>query len=702
MNEKEFLNAINKTVITDIDNEYLFKKELEEIKKGINKVADLFAELENNNKHNKNKINNDPTNNVFSIVGERGTGKSSLMERLRNELKKDGHFVFEIIDPSIFDDSLSVSELFLSRVYMEIKKQDHEGGPDATIIKIYNQLKQMIKTLANIKIDRGTFAQKNPDTELLEDITKRTEFRNTLTELIRDFKKLVLKETQIRDKKQLILFIDDIDMTLNHVVYEMLEDIRKFMPQEMIIVISYREHQLFDSAFAYYIKQNQLLIDLKCITVEEIKGQTARYLEKVVPLSNRISLPSHNKVWNLKISALFFSIGFSKSEIEDIKNQYKPYVDANDRSEHRAVDKSLEEYDPTVIDWIEDAIYSKIKILIRPIDPREFTGRRIPTNLRGINQLIYIVHFKMFPIKFYKNDLMQNKHEYNEMAKTLIKNMNLYTDYLQSYSMESLTNEHQNIISKWISASVKHKNYLIYSNIVSAVEKDSALVNRDYIYNQLLSIKEIQPHNIAISDVHTLFELYKSCYCEDEEAMHFVFLMKILYSVEILSKYLMGAIQFWDSVENERSDCFEEYLVLLNAYIVSENILIVSKITPEIRYQNHENLNQEDKIKYIEFINNFVYTERSSRGDVSKSLRQNGRVVNTLSRSSYRYQYYNYFNYNDKMVDVVDKNLIYKWNPFSMLAKKYYIERNINSNGCSNDLYIFYSLFDLDILSRNL
>ena len=135
-------------------NTYLFKEQIS----NVSQICESFFDSCGNIKLNVNK--------TIGIVGERGSGKSSFMGTLRNQLS-DYH-VFELVDPSIFDDSLSILELFMSEIYKSVnepdsKNTDYNSNLHKQKIEILEQIKNMTGILSNLRIENSKFASRtNP------------------------------------------------------------------------------------------------------------------------------------------------------------------------------------------------------------------------------------------------------------------------------------------------------------------------------------------------------------------------------------------------------------------------------------------------------------------------------------------------------------------------------------------------------------
>lgn len=645
-NQYEFINKINQPLVFDTNDGNLLQEKLKIILEKINKTCELTGKV----------TENQHVYNVFGVVGERGSGKTSLMESLRNELKKQKYYVFDMIDPSIFDDSLSISELILSKMYLDLKRLSIEN--DYKIIHIYSKMKELIKLLGNIKIDRGTFIRENPNAEILTDASNRTNFHEEMRKLLHAYKSTIIqcdKEQKYCYNKPIIVCIDDIDITKNKVVYEMLEDIRKFFKDEIIVIISYRSKQLFASVNSEELYFNKELIDYKLVSMEEIINRTFNYLDKIIPYSNQISLLASQEILSISAGEYFNFFGMEKS-----------------------TEESLEEY-------ITERIYEKTRINIRPIDFRERTQYNFPRNLRGINQLVYLVEYELEELPSTENI----KNDIENAGSVLIRNLVKYRDYINKGLQESLNSDQIDIIARWQEVSTPAKNYQIYASLVQKIKKDKKDAFEELKKDEILDIDHIQPFNIALADAREMMETYKTMNAYNESEVYLIYSIKKLYSIELLMAYLKGV-----QASSEKSgNNFETYLQLLNAHIISQNLLKNSDVSPDFTFS--EEIDDD-------FIKNFVFVQQTARGDVVDSVRKK---INSGNAASNRYRFHQYFYYNDDIKELLKNSRYYEWNPFAKLAKSQYVneslcEENIKTIDKSPMPYIVYSLFDLDLLER--
>ena len=79
-------------------------------------------------------------------------------------------------------------------------------------------------------------------------------------------------------RQSIVLCVDDIDLVDNEHAYRMLEDIRKFLSGNIVLVITYREQQLFDAVLDRKFAENRGLIERSVVNASELQNQAFRYL----------------------------------------------------------------------------------------------------------------------------------------------------------------------------------------------------------------------------------------------------------------------------------------------------------------------------------------------------------------------------------------------------------------------------------------
>lgn len=664
------------------------------------------------------------SNNLIGVVGERGSGKSSFLKTARNILISSGYFVFEIIDPSIFDDSLSLLELFASRMYVYLTRDIDEDMMVESVsrkensfrakTKLISDLKTITRTLSNLKIDSGSFVANSVSGEILADISNRVEFFNSFEKLVKDFHLYIKLEGNY---KGLVLLVDDLDMVDNGMTFVMLEDIQKYLSKNLILIISFRENQLINSITQKKIQENEILLRNSVISLSEIENQSRRYFEKILPITRCIKLNSAFELSRIKFKDIITSV------FSDISEKY--LIDTFYRS-YGISDMSISAYG-----WIKEAIFVKTGIRIWPVDVKEDSALILPTNLRELLQLIEIIHEKM---TFPNSSLSVSKYSGK------IENVNVLNEYFIPYLKNKLPIEFRLFINEWENTDYLKKNYVVYEyferyligvasgSVFSKNNGDNILLTRDDI-SRLIKINDVQAYNVTLGDVFYAMELFKKANNQGEYECLLVYIMKLLYTIHLLTNYLRIVESTKKPMESVNygldynSIFMQNYQNLTRQKIIPEELSVIKS---SLHYRKSESFAREletllisDEFKLINKnldnnnINETFQKIVSSTAATSGSIRKYG--VKTIGRQdskqdsrqkpenilfSYRPQYQHIE--NTGMNDIFDnsnrfvENTEYIIDIFTNLVKANYVYSTIYSNS----RYIFYNLFDLDILIR--
>lgn len=694
---------------------YLFREQIS----AVTKICENFFDSCGNIKLNVNK--------TIGIVGERGSGKSSFMGTLRNQLS-DYH-VFNLVDPSIFDDSLSILELFMSEIYKSVNESDskitdYNSNLHKHKIDIIEQIKNMTGILSNLRIEKSKFASDNPTLEILKDISNRTSFDKILDNLVESYLEYFRKKDGNKvSNKALVLCIDDIDLINNKNIYNMLEDISKYLSKKIIVILAYREVQLLDSIIDEKVTENINLINSDVIDLEEIKDQSSKYIEKLIPNSQRVYLSKMNDVINKPFKQLIEGIAEGKQNSKFLKEFIESY-------QMQSIDNEC-----TIGDWIYKALYHKTRLQIKPVDHLEQNKFVLPTNLRGVLQLIELIHVKMSPVKY-------NGTFSKSIGEKIRKNIMEYKTFLLSNCVNILNKSDNNLVLEWNDTVYDSKNYFLYRELLNRIYNQIKNQGNIEVYNKanltkLLQINEVQSYNVTLGDVYQIFEEYKKIETKHNSQMYLVYFMKVLYSIELLDNYL-GAfidinqdISIIEKIAQERigvgQDYLEKYIKLINVKIIPDDFMYYDIESKNIfSFYNDKNLlldqsNSDSetsdkevitKETYESFINKVVYSSVAARGEVTKGTRSKIKKESLVSEEfldrlniSTKYpskvyfqnsifQYREAFSFDIKLKD----NTNYYFDPFSFAGKKEYVLNSFKPT--APETYIFYSLFDIDVFVR--
>ncbi|WP_414838609.1 hypothetical protein [Carnobacterium sp. TMP28] len=687
------MNKINwmaaRTEVTLTAKEYSYKKSHYLFHVSIERILELCDQY---------KINAKDSNRSISIVGERGSGKTSVVKTVSQILKDRDYFVFDIVDPGVFSGTISLLELLISNIYLYINKNSkannysnlfgHSNSREMLEFKMFEEIEGIMDTLANFRIDKSVFSNENTSMEVLNDINNRVSFNENLSKLINDLKVYTGKEN-------IVLCIDDLDLVDNKDTYNMLEDVRKYLLKDITVIVSYRDVQLLDAVVQKKLNENKELKNEGFIDSNDIYNQSTKYIEKLLPLSSRVYLQKTNEVWSQKNSDVLYALlNFDELNSEKL-NYEKEFV------KKYAEDEKTMNFlkGATVKEWLVFAIFKKTRINITPVDAKEEMIVGLPDNMRGLLQLIEIVHERLV---MPKND----DEKYLEIIKN---NLKIYKEYYYDFISEKLPTDEMKIIKKWEGSPVESKNYNIYQALFHEIKKSVVSTNKEMKsfgnMDQLLNINLVSNENVTIGDVYEILERYKMTNADDPEAVFFVYVIKVIYSIELLHLYINGNIKKENSIDS--------YLNLLNNKITPDGLIYVEDSDNIIKYNkqfienidlNMDNFDNNSTFILDNLIKKLMYTTFTAKGNNSQNMRfklnsaketenkeNNGNFIQTKNIT---YAYKPYYNKNIKEI-ILKKNYSYYFDLLTYLTKKNYIQDSFEDEN-----YIYYSMFDMDKLLR--
>lgn len=657
---------------------YLFHKQSNFVKK-------LLSEFNNNESET-------PITKNIGIIGGRGSGKTSFLLNLKKAIEVEDYFVLDIIDPNILGSSINIMEILVSLIYGEITREEWiDLSNDDVLINqanILKELKEISKTLVNLRKKTGYFKESNPTIDILEDLHIRINFNNQFKNLIKNFKQFI-NDTRDKQIKDVILMIDDLDLIKNKSVYEMLNDIQKFLNGNIILFLSYREKQLIDTVLEQKILENKILMDRNQIDFEDIKSQTTNMINKLIPYNNRVDLNINNE--SLMVESFLYEV---------LKKDKHKIIDGLERI-------NIDEF------FIESILY-KTNLPIEPIDMKEYTKYIFPENLRGKLQLFELIVKEMEYDRDKKLDEIEPYEIYN-------KNLKIFKKYFYSEINSIISNKNLGIIENWIDKPDDKKNYYMYKVLFEEINNNKEIIKK--VEDSLLDIDRMEFYNVCLGDVYDILEIYKDENCKNEIDYYYVYVIKMMYSIELLENFLAILCLSKKSKDIEEINKHKnKYFKLINGKLMPDRIeyckekfkkSLILKYN-EKEYKENENQYKkedgeeekeerkykEEKNKYKELISKIHYTDIPEKGNIAKNTRPG--INENIDSKQLRYrQYFNYGELGSTWVNnKLTNNSNYKTDPYSFLVKERYIDDYIDNFDNHKDMYIFYSIFDIDIFNR--
>ena len=627
------------------------------------------------------------SSNVISIVGNRGCGKTSLIKAVQKHFNEDKDFyVTDTIDPSIFDDTLLIPEFFISVLAQKVEKSKENSNGE--FAEFYKKLNEIMEVISHIKSNKERFYEDNHPSDIVRTIQKRYRFDKLLKELIKSFYTAIGKD---KDTK-MIVCIDDLDLVSNKYVYRMIEDIQKWLNKNCIVILSFREVQLLNIIQDQFITQNINLIDNNIISISEIRDQAIQFYEKQMPVSRRIYLKGQKEFFN-----------------ETAWDILKPFI-------AKISDEKQKDYERTNFhDFMEKLVRDKVALPLDPVDEKERVHLIYPNGLREMLAFVRML------------DEMPEIHDEdgNVLKENLQQNLKNYQNYVLSRAKANLDDKYYSVLDEWIKTSVGNKNYYICSKLdkflkesVSETSKskgNNILKNLDGYHDEtLIYIENTQPYNVMLGDVIQFIEKIKVSFSYSEQMMYMCYLIKLLYSIELLTSFLKlkatdlsskTEAPLDDEDENGEEDVYESfkgdeyclpntaYSRLINCKFMPDDYVYVPKNTNAVDYIDIDYKYKNDDLKCV--VEKIAYSRRKVGSKIWAEARPTSPDKKGFGRFKPLYHDVIFIEKEGKSEWNYKERVYYKADPLSAVLKKEYL-----SAADKNKQYIFYSLFDVDVFMR--
>lgn len=305
---------------TNLGARILEEKEIELI---LPNIKDVYKEIDRFRAEVQSEEVNQKINNI-GIMGNRGTGKTSVLKTVYATINKNkdenGDVLLPIIVPENMSECATLMDVILGsfKCIVEQKKQQHSKeklgdciySDDTRLNKAYNALVQQYcyikKDYRDILIQQFSTEQYyvdeskkvfNSDTQFIE------KFREFLKELLPD-------NTENNITPMLFIFIDDIDLSTRRCV-DITRTLLSYLSNQRIITfISGDEETYGESLTLDFLRQEDILNSViksskeaESIRLWENKKKLAyEYLKKIIPPANRYYV----RRWSLEERGKFF------------------------------------------------------------------------------------------------------------------------------------------------------------------------------------------------------------------------------------------------------------------------------------------------------------------------------------------------------------------------------------------------------------
>lgn len=301
----EHLNETNPVVIDlsqstnakSFDNSnFLHALELMQAKSFINDRSKLIDDIKE-----KNVRDNIRLNDTITILGTRGSGKTSFLYKIYDEYRSSEDIeVLDVIDPTLIEEKghifLTIISEIVKRVDSELREKELNPNPCYSMKKEWKQsvikLARGIPSIGGINDRQDTWN----DPEYIMENTLRGVA--SAKDLEKDFGSMLKLALDILGKKFFILLLDDIDIDFKK-GWPVLESIRKYLSSPYILTFMSGDLKLFSKA----IRKQQWANFGKALLVNEgeklgrlaefndaVTEMESQYMQKVMQPSRRLHL----------------------------------------------------------------------------------------------------------------------------------------------------------------------------------------------------------------------------------------------------------------------------------------------------------------------------------------------------------------------------------------------------------------------------
>lgn len=643
--------------------------------------------------------------NIISLVGERGSGKTSVLNSYRTVLESEAEYhVFKIVNPDLFETGVSVLIIYITELFNLVKDNQHHMQEDYNFPTVINKLEKTLKLLVNVNNMEGFLNKSIPSIDRLNDIEDGLNFRKVLENLTQSVLELLnntnKRKKSKKDIKGFVLIIDDIDLSSPKSVNKLFNEVNMYLSGSVNVVLAYRETQLLNSLLDNKIEEYENLLkstygrgQKPIISIDELTLQTNKIVEKAIPISRRVYLPNIQQINKLKISHIMRPFGFTEE-----------WILSKDKNK-------------TIFDLLYHELFLRTNLDFKPIDEKENASFFFPTSLRGLVQLMEFIDSNMKVINGNKKENIEGyRYNITELKKFINTKIN-----------EDFSGDELEFFKAWQNSPTSSKNQTSYKYLYSKLP-DEVITRTEYKDAFVL-----EPRNISLGDVFMAMEDYSLTIKDDVKSGYFIYIFKILYSIE-LSSALLAIFQESEDISRfldnnmdpqegklliqeaiEESIYLEDYMSLVNGLVMPEEFNFYSYRREYVNdkssvyrkaYLNYGMLPKEYKegdYKLSEKIfNDFLYTGLTMTSDIATN------ISNPMMNFRYRSYYSNsYSEFMDSRRFRPTNN--FRIHPYAYLSRREYITETLSdylvnsvSENAKEGEFIIHNVFTLDYLSRKI
>lgn len=509
----------NRIVVENINKDTIKSSIFSEPYHYILNALDHYIDALSDNRDNDLKGNDMWRNNIFAFIGERGSGKTSCMRsivhlledprnsQLDNVFLKSNFYALDMIDPSFIDNESNIIGVILATLYK--KFLDHSQDINEGLkIKLAESFARVQHDFSRMMTER---AIPDDDLEALSSLSAAIDLRTSMQDLIDKFMKYMGKEKAI-----LLIPVDDIDL-YSKAATIMVEQIRKYLVlPNVLVVMAVKLDQLAKLKRLQY--STEYRDDNQTLNDTDLDEMVDRYITKLVPYNHRVYMPE---------STVYWDAGLNINQKNTSCYQFESVRQA-----------------------VPELIFRKTRYLF--YNSAVKTSFIVPDNLRELRQIIRLLVD------------MKDYWQYDGDGKLIAEETNnkeVFKKYLfESWMMNHLGTDSQRGIKEFASISEAIQiNATALRIIRDKFEKDKYFETKEpsVISNILKSNNQV--YNIAIGDVLAIIDFLERKDITLEQ-MHFLFMIKTIYSMRLY--------EFYDEYIEELHDNKE-----LNGEMSSERVL---------------------------------------------------------------------------------------------------------------------------------
>lgn len=289
---------------------------LHEFRNTISLIKETLKRIEQN-PNTENEIKR--LHNTISILGSRGSGKTTFLASLKEEIKTNEEFkdiqFLDIIDPTLIEAKEHIFVNIVSRVEILIRRRIERDKNEYSPFRKNNRYENWEKSLSELSgsipsidgVGKNRLYDDWEDSDYI--LEKGLERANAANNLELNFGIFIQESLNILNKKYLIIAFDDVDTDFTK-GWEILECIRKYLISPSILPIISGDISLYSflvrkKQWSNLDKDIMALEDKKMYYIKMVDHLESQYMLKVLKPENRITLTSlYEKISKGKVSVI--------------------------------------------------------------------------------------------------------------------------------------------------------------------------------------------------------------------------------------------------------------------------------------------------------------------------------------------------------------------------------------------------------------